>query len=137
MQRSLARAELETESTDPLAVLPPPGTTDYELILLVWPVVTFLVICSILVHGSSIAVFTLGKRINTLTLTLSYTQDNESGPSWMNRLQEYPRSLDRCQSWKLHLLTPQKSLSFHRNIPSLRISFVSRRKKTTHLGLRV
>ena len=93
----LARAELETHSTEPLAELPPPGSKDYELIYLVWPVVSFLVIASILVHGSSIAVFTLGKRINTLTITLSYTQDNENGPGWMNRL---PRisSQSRSQS---------------------------------------
>jgi Na(+)/H(+) antiporter len=82
----LARAELETESTYPLAKIPLPGTKDYELVYLIWPVTTFLVITSILVHGSSIAVFTLGRRINTLTLTFSYTQDNESGPGWMNRL---------------------------------------------------
>ena len=81
----LARAELETESSRPLAVLPPPGSHDYDLILLVWPVVTFLVLTSILVHGSSIAVFTLGRRINTLALTLSYTREDE-GPSWMTRL---------------------------------------------------
>ncbi|ETN44854.1 sodium/hydrogen antiporter [Cyphellophora europaea CBS 101466] len=82
----LARAELETETTDPLDELPAPGTKDYDLIYLVWPIVTFLVISSILVHGSSIAVFTLGKRINTLTITMSYTKDPEEGPSWMNRL---------------------------------------------------
>ena len=81
----LARAELETGETEPLAVLPPPGTKDYELIFLIWPVVTFLVISSIIVHGSSIAVFTLGRRINTLTLTFTYTQDAEAG-GWMNRL---------------------------------------------------
>src|SRR5277367_4035023 len=80
----LARAELETESTTPLAVIPQPGTKDYQLIYLIWPVTTFLVMSSILVHGSSIAVFTLGRHINTLTLTFSYTQDNE--PGWMNRL---------------------------------------------------
>ncbi|KAK6381417.1 Na+/H+ antiporter [Exophiala oligosperma] len=91
----LARAELETDSTQPLAVLPPPGTKDYDLIYLVWPVVTFLVISSILVHGSSIAVFTLGKRINTLTMTLSYTQDNEKGSAWMNRL---PRITSQSRS---------------------------------------
>jgi len=82
----LARAELETESTTPLAELPPPGSEYYVLVELIWPITTFLVISSILVHGSSIAVFTLGKRINTLTLTMSYTQANEDGPSWMNRL---------------------------------------------------
>ncbi|KAI1624615.1 CPA1 family monovalent cation:H+ antiporter [Exophiala viscosa] len=91
----LARAELETDSAQPLAVLPTPGTKDYNLIYLVWPIVTFLVITSILVHGSSIAVFTLGKRINTLTITLSYTQDNDKGPAWMSRL---PRITSQSRS---------------------------------------
>lgn len=82
----LARAEMENESTDPLAELPPPGSRDYNVIYLIWPITCFLVIISIAIHGSSIAVFTLGKRINTLTLTLSYTQDNDVGRSWMDRL---------------------------------------------------
>ncbi|KAJ5098002.1 hypothetical protein N7532_005003 [Penicillium argentinense] len=84
----LARAELENDSTQPLpeGSLPTPGEPDYYVIRLIWPITTFMVISSILVHGSSIAVFTLGKRINTLTVTLSYTQANEEGPSWMNRL---------------------------------------------------
>ncbi|KAJ5690722.1 Na(+)/H(+) antiporter [Penicillium macrosclerotiorum] len=84
----LARAELETDSTQPLSEseLPVAGTSDYYIVRLIWPITTFMVISSILVHGSSIAVFTLGKRINTLTITLSYTQANEEGPSWMNRL---------------------------------------------------
>lgn len=84
----LARAELETGSTQPLAEtkLPHPGDEKYYVIQLIWPITTFIVISSILVHGSSIAVFTLGKRINTLTVTLSYTTANEEGPSWMNRL---------------------------------------------------
>ncbi|KAL8994624.1 MAG: hypothetical protein Q9188_007015 [Gyalolechia gomerana] len=83
----LARAELETTTTEPLAVLPTdPNSENYLVVLIIWPLTTFLVITSILVHGSSIAVFTLGKRINTLTLTMSYTQANEEGPSWMNRL---------------------------------------------------
>ena len=82
----LARAELEHDSTVPLAELPPPGEENYAIVQIIWPLTTFLVITSILVHGSSIAVFTLGKRINTLTLTMSYTQADENGPSWMNRL---------------------------------------------------
>ena len=82
----LTRAELETDSTEPLADLPGPGSHNYTVIQCIWPITTFLVISSILVHGSSVAVFTLGKRINTLTLTMSYTQANEEGPSWMNRL---------------------------------------------------
>jgi len=82
----LLRAELENDGTTPLAVLPEPGAHNYAIVQIVWPLTTFLVITSILVHGSSVAVFTLGKRINTLTLTMSYTQANEDGPSWMNRL---------------------------------------------------
>ena len=83
----LARAELETDTTMPLDVLPTnPDTKNYLVVQIIWPLTTFLVITSILVHGSSIAVFTLGKHINTLTLTMSYTQANEDGPSWMNRL---------------------------------------------------
>ncbi|KAL4786951.1 alkali metal cation/H+ antiporter Nha1 C terminus-domain-containing protein [Aspergillus varians] len=84
----LARAELETGSTQPTveADFPRPHTHNYYVVQIIWPLTTFLVISSILVHGSSIAVFTLGKRINTLSITLSYTQANEEGPSWMNRL---------------------------------------------------
>ncbi|KAL8750682.1 MAG: hypothetical protein Q9184_006336, partial [Pyrenodesmia sp. 2 TL-2023] len=83
----LARAELETTTTTPLAVVPnDPASENYLVVLVIWPLTTFLVITSILVHGSSIAAFTLGKRINTLSLTMSYTQANEDGPSWMNRL---------------------------------------------------
>ncbi|RYP78082.1 hypothetical protein DL771_000775 [Monosporascus sp. 5C6A] len=82
----LCRAELETGHTIPLAQLPDPSTEYYNVIALVWPIVTFMVIASIIVHGSSVAVFTLGKRINTLSLTMSYTTSPEDGPSWMNRL---------------------------------------------------
>ncbi|KAK5955783.1 Na+/H+ antiporter [Knufia fluminis] len=91
----LARAELETSTTTPLAVLPPPDDAEYVLIYTIWPITTFLVITSIMVHGSSIAVFTLGKRINTLTMTLSYTQGNENGSNWMDRL---PRIASRSKS---------------------------------------
>ncbi|PNY28951.1 Na(+)/H(+) antiporter [Tolypocladium capitatum] len=82
----LARAELEHAQPVPLADMPPQDSENYPLVYLVWPIVTFLVISSILIHGSSIAVFTLGKRINTLTLTMSYTAAADDGPSWMNRL---------------------------------------------------
>jgi NhaP-type Na+/H+ or K+/H+ antiporter len=89
----LARAELETETTTPLADLPEPGFEHLNIIELIWPITTFLVITSILVHGSSIAVFTLGKHINTLTLTMSYTQANDA--SWMDRL---PRIQSRSKT---------------------------------------
>lgn len=83
----LARGELQHDNPVPLGQSPTDSTLpNYTLFTLVWPIVTFLVISSIIVHGSSIAVFTLGKRINTLTITMSYTTAPEDGPSWMNRL---------------------------------------------------
>ncbi|KAF2762803.1 hypothetical protein EJ05DRAFT_432692 [Pseudovirgaria hyperparasitica] len=91
----LARAELETEETTPLAQLPEEGFPHRNIIEMIWPITVFLVIVSILVHGSSIAVFTLGKHINTLTLTMSYTQAAEDGPTWMDRL---PRIQSRSKS---------------------------------------
>ncbi|USP81937.1 uncharacterized protein yc1106_09211 [Curvularia clavata] len=91
----LARAELETDSTTPLAQLPEPGFEHLNIIEMIWPITCFLVIVSIVVHGSSIAVFTLGKRINTLTISMSYTQGNENGPGWMDRL---PRIQSRSRS---------------------------------------
>ncbi|KAA8914878.1 Sodium/hydrogen exchanger family-domain-containing protein [Sphaerosporella brunnea] len=94
----LARAELETGETTPLAVLPEPGHSNYILIELIWPITTFLILTSIIVHGSSIAVFTLGKHINTMRITMSYTTANEE-PNWLSRL---PR------------LTPKTSMSIRK-----------------------
>jgi Na(+)/H(+) antiporter len=82
----LARAELETGGTTPLASYPDQNAPNFLLVALIWPITTFLVIASIIVHGSSIAVFTLGKHINTLTLTMSYTTAGDDGPGWLNRL---------------------------------------------------
>lgn len=91
----LARAELEHHEPVPMEEMPPESAAHYTLIYLVWPITAFLVVTSILVHGSSVAVFTLGKRINTLTLTMSYTAAPEDGPSWMNRL---PRITSQSRS---------------------------------------
>lgn len=89
----LARAEMEHEGAEPLpkVELPRPGSEHYYIVQVIWPLTTFMVISSIIVHGSSIAVFMLGKHINTLTLTLSYTTvHNDQGPSWMSRLPRVP-----------------------------------------------
>lgn len=84
----LVRAELETGNTTPLKELPAPGTPHYFAIATIWPIVCFLVVASIIVHGSSIAVFTLGKRLNNIAITMTYTRtQTQSGePSWMKRL---------------------------------------------------
>jgi NhaP-type Na+/H+ or K+/H+ antiporter len=91
----LARAELETDTTSPLAEVGGGETEHLNIIEMIWPITCFLVIVSIIVHGSSVAVFTLGKRINTLTISMSYTQANEDGPGWMDRL---PRIQSRSRS---------------------------------------
>ncbi|KAI1324840.1 alkali metal cation/H+ antiporter Nha1 C terminus-domain-containing protein [Xylariaceae sp. FL0255] len=81
----LARGELESGNPIPLGDIPQ-NSPNHQLIVLVWPIVTFMVISSIIVHGSSVAVFTLGKHINTLSITMSYTTAPEDGPAWMSRL---------------------------------------------------
>ncbi|KAJ6259231.1 hypothetical protein Dda_6130 [Drechslerella dactyloides] len=84
----LARSELATgNAATPLAVLPEPDSHFENLLLIevIWPIVTFMVISSIIVHGSSIAVFTLGKRINRMTLTMSYTTQGPED-TWVSRL---------------------------------------------------
>lgn len=82
----LARAELEHGEPTPLAQLPTEGQPHYIVVACIWPVVTFLIIASIIVHGSSIAVFTLGKRLNNLTITMTYTTNGSRSQSWLSRL---------------------------------------------------
>ncbi|KAK9451111.1 Sodium/hydrogen exchanger family-domain-containing protein [Limtongia smithiae] len=82
----LARAELEHDEPTPLAELPVAGSKNYVVVAVIWPVVSFMIIASIIVHGSSIAVFTLGKRLNTMAITMSYTTGNGNGPTWLQRL---------------------------------------------------
>lgn len=81
----LCRAELESGDPTPLAHLPSEDAPHYYAIATIWPVTTFLVIASIVVHGSSIAVFTLGKRLNNMTITMSYTTGGNN-QSWLSRL---------------------------------------------------
>ncbi len=114
----LARAELETETVTPLANYPDPSQPNYTIVALIWPITTFLVIASIIVHGSSIAVFTLGKHINTLTLTMSYTAAGDEGPGWLNRL---PRisSTSRSQAKSVQSETDADELNAEHFAPGL------------------
>lgn len=82
----LSRAELEHGEPTPLAQLPGAGTPHYYAVATIWPITTFLVITSIIVHGSSIAVFTLGKRLNNMTITMTYTTAANNNQSWLSRL---------------------------------------------------
>lgn len=82
----LSRAELEHEEPTPLAELPGKDNPHYYAIATIWPVTCFLIIASIIVHGSSIAVFTLGKRLNNLTITMTYTTAGSQNQGWLSRL---------------------------------------------------
>lgn len=81
----LARAELETKTNEPLDKLPTdPITPHYRLIRIIWPITSFLVLSSIIVHGSSVAIFTLGKHLNSFSFVTTHIQDNQY-QNWMNR----------------------------------------------------
>lgn len=83
----LAKAELETESTQPPRDPPAPGSAHRGLAVRIWPIATFLVVTSIVVHGSSITVYTLaqhikawvtshcGRKVGTDNATASTNQD--------------------------------------------------------------
>lgn len=101
----LARGELEhefMEEPSPLNVVPPQADTEHwQLIAILWPTVCFFIVTSIIVHGSSVAVITLGRHLNTVTLTKTFTtHTNGNGKSsWMQRLP----SLDKTgRSFSLH-----------------------------------
>lgn len=82
----LGRAELENGTEEPSNIdsIDNPSGPNYLLIQVIWPITTFLVISSIVIHGSSVFVFMLGKRINALTMTL--TRDDDDNPHWLARL---------------------------------------------------
>lgn len=89
----LARSQLEAHVTGeetPLREIPPKGSEYWQLMAVIWPLVCFLVLTSIIVHGSSVAVFTLGRHLNTITLTKSFTVHTTNGngltSKWMDRL---------------------------------------------------
>ncbi|ORY76032.1 Sodium/hydrogen exchanger family-domain-containing protein [Protomyces lactucae-debilis] len=81
----LARAELQTESQVPAGRLSGNTEEHYELIDSIFPIVSCVVLASIIVHGSSVAVFTLGKHINTYAMTMTFTRDTDD-PNWLQRL---------------------------------------------------
>ncbi|AAS54319.2 AGL172Wp [Eremothecium gossypii ATCC 10895] len=102
----LARAELEAHATGedtPLKEIPAQGTEHWQLIACVWPIVCFLIVTSIIVHGSSVAVITLGRHLNAITLTKSFTTHTTNGnnrsSSWMQRLPGLDKS---GRSFSLH-----------------------------------
>jgi NhaP-type Na+/H+ or K+/H+ antiporter len=78
------------------------GADETSIAKLIWPITTFVVVCSTFLHGSSIAVWGFGRRVTTLTLTLTYTPVHEDGSSWLDRLpRNHTKDLldDRSKKW--------------------------------------
>ena len=69
------------------------GVRPHEYHQQLWAVVMFVFVASSIVHGTSIALFTLGRHVNTRTLPMSYTRDDDL--NWMDRL---PRIQSRTKS---------------------------------------
>lgn len=94
----LARAELESyvsHEETPLNQLPEVGSPEWQLISCIWPIVCFFIVTSIIVHGSSVAIITLGRHLNTITLTKTFTTQTSNGngkSSWMQRLPSLDKS---------------------------------------------
>lgn len=112
----LARGELESTFSDeptPLNVVPSKEESKHwQLIACIWPITCFFIVTSIIVHGSSVAIITLGRHLNTITLTKTFTTHTTNGDngksSWMQRLP----SLDKAgRSFSLHRMDTQMTLS--------------------------
>ncbi|CCF59628.1 hypothetical protein KAFR_0H02190 [Kazachstania africana CBS 2517] len=144
----LARSELEATVSDlptPLKELPSPGTKHYQLIACVWPMVCFFIITSIIVHGSSVAIITLGRHLNTITLTKTFTTRTTTGgggkTSWLQRLPSLDKSgrsfsLQRVDTNASSINTENKDISMSRSstietsgVPVRHAGGMTRRKK--------
>ena len=64
----------------------PDTHTHYRLMRIVWPCVTFLILTSIIVHGTSVAVIVLGKHLQSMSFTLTFTRTETTGGGWTTRL---------------------------------------------------
>ncbi|ODV95065.1 hypothetical protein PACTADRAFT_76638 [Pachysolen tannophilus NRRL Y-2460] len=100
----LARELLEEHYTNHesyLDQIPSDGVSHHYVITYLWPIVTFIILTSIIVHGSSVAVIVLGRHLRTVSFTMSFTQTqaNPNSQSWMSRL---PRLETNGRSFSLH-----------------------------------
>lgn len=85
----IARAELESGGPSPLRKedWPQKGQPNWLAVQTIWPVCSFLIISSIVVHGSSLFVFFLGKHVSNLSITInSTTTAGDESHMWISRL---------------------------------------------------
>lgn len=120
----LARSELEkalSEEKTPLKTLPLPDSENYQLIACIWPIVTFLVISSIIVHGSSVAVLTLGRHLNGMALSMSFSATNTgttaNGGNWLNRLPKLEANGRTFSLHRIDTMAPKKKKKDQHDMP--------------------
>ncbi|PWN19811.1 hypothetical protein BCV69DRAFT_271779 [Microstroma glucosiphilum] len=82
---TLGRHELPEEIPEP------PETSNDVLALTIQPIVFFLVLCSVAVHGLTVPFFAFSKRATTITRTWSRHPSMADGgePGWLGRLKRY------------------------------------------------
>jgi sodium/hydrogen antiporter len=71
---------ISTLATQKLAEEDPDNAQARLLIATMEPIVSFMVLCSIIIHGLSIPSFSLGRRMHTVSRTWS----RHAAPDWMN-----------------------------------------------------
>jgi NhaP-type Na+/H+ or K+/H+ antiporter len=134
----LVKATFDTGGPKQLGELSP-DSPFYQLSITIWPIVTFVVLCSSIVHGSSIPVWILGKQINTLPIILTYSQGSSTGTSWANRLPRLSieRSGDTIPAWAANI-PPGTPPRRHSSDASIRAPVlpVLRRSSTSILDVR-
>lgn len=81
----LVKATFETGGSKQLGELLPDSPI-HQLSSTIWLIVTFVVLCSSIAHGSSILMWILGKQINTLPIIVTNSQGSSNGPNWVSRL---------------------------------------------------
>lgn len=88
----------------------------YQLIRIIWPTVCFLIITSIIVHGSSVAVLVLGRQLQSMTFTMTWTKaesgDIRSG-NWFNRLPKIERSGTSFSIKRIDTMAPSEEGEFY------------------------
>ena len=69
---------------------------------MIQPIVTFMVICSIMIHGLSIPGFSLGRRVHSVSRTWSRRDTigtRVGAPDWTNQTRLVTRAEDIVINW--------------------------------------
>ncbi|PVG00266.1 hypothetical protein CPB86DRAFT_805957 [Serendipita vermifera] len=72
---------------------PPQNQTDI-LALSIEPIIAFMVMCSILIHGLSIPFFNLGRRVHSITMTRTLSLRGHHEPEWAGMTMKATRPED-------------------------------------------